>query len=74
MECGGAESEESGQLDVFGALKVQLKDKRTNLVFKNTKISLVKNGFIYKTLTTDKEGYFELLGIPIGEYEIVLEN
>ena len=59
---------------LWGGLKVQLKDKKTNLVLKNTKISLMQNKSIYKTLTTDDEGYFELLEIPIGDYEIVLEN
>ena len=68
------ESDESGQLDVRGGLKVQLKDKKTNNVLKNTKISLKQNDSIYKTLTTDDEGYFELMEIPIGEYEIILEN
>ena len=41
---------------------------------KNTKISLMQNDAIYKTLTTDEDGYFELMEIPIGEYEIILEN
>lgn len=57
-----------------GGLKVQLKDKKTNIVLRNTKISLKQNDSIYKTLTTDENGYFELMEIPIGEYEIVLEN
>ena len=74
VECDGVESEESAQLDVRGGLKVQLKDKKTNNVLKNTKISLKQNDSIYKTLTTDDEGYFELMEIPIGEYEIILEN
>ena len=74
VECDGTESKESGQLDVRGGLKVQLKDKKTNIVLRNTKISLKQNDSIYKTLTTDENGYFELMEIPIGEYEIVLEN
>ena len=73
-ECSGAESEESGQLDVRGGLKVQLKDKKTNIVLRNIKISLKQNDSIYKTLTTDENGCFELMEIPIGEYEIILEN
>ena len=74
IECGGEKSAESGQLDIRGGLKVQLKDKKSNTVLKNTKISLMQNDSIYKTLTTDEDGYFELMEIPIGEYEIILEN
>ena len=72
--CDGEKSAESGQLDVRGGLKVQLKDKKSNIVLKNTKISLMQNDSIYKTLTTDEDGCFELMEIPIGEYEIILEN
>ncbi|MBE6361589.1 MAG: carboxypeptidase-like regulatory domain-containing protein [Treponema bryantii] len=74
IEYNGLESDKSGQLDVSGGLKVQLKDKKTNELLKNVKISLKQNDSIYKTLTTDENGYFELMEIPIGEYEIVLEN
>ena len=74
IECGGEKSAESGQLDIRGGLKVQLKDKKSNTVLKNTKISLMQNDSIYKTLTTDEDGCFELMEIPIGEYEIILEN
>lgn len=74
VEWDGVESEESGQLDVMGGLKVQLKDKNTNTLFKNAKVSLKMNDSIYKTLKTDENGYFELIEIPIGKYEIVLEN
>ena len=74
VECDGVESEESGQLDVMGGLKVQLKDKNTNTLFNNAKVSLKMNDSIYKTLKTDENGYFELIEIPIGKYEIVLEN
>ena len=73
-ECDGVESDESGQLDVRGGLKVQLKDEKTNIVLRNTKISLKQNDSIYKALTTDENGCFELMEIPIGEYEIILEN
>ena len=74
VECDGEKSAEIGQLDVRGGLKVQLKDKKSNIVLKNTKISLMQNDSIYKTLTTDEDGCFELMEIPIGEYEIILEN
>ena len=74
VESSGVKSEESGQLDVRGGFKVQLKDKNTNIVLRNTKISLKQNDSIYKNLTTDENGYFELMEIPIGEYEIILEN
>ena len=73
-ESSGVKSEESGQLDVTGGLKVQLKEKKTNAILKNIKISLKQNDSIYKTLTTDENGCFELMEIPIGEYEIILEN
>jgi len=59
---------------LWGGLKVQLKDKNTNTLFKNAKVSLKMNDSIYKTLKTDENGYFELIEIPIGKYEIVLEN
>ena len=74
VECDGTKSEESGQLDVTGGLKVQLKENKTNAILKNIKISLKQNVSIYKTLTTDENGCFELMEIPIGEYEIILEN
>ena len=74
VECDGEKSTESGQLDVRGGLKVQLKDKKTNTILKNTKISLMQNDAIYKALITDEDGCFELMEIPIGEYEIILEN
>ena len=74
VECDGTKSEESGQLDVTGGLKVQLKENKTNAILKNIKISLKQNDSIYKTLTTDENGCFELMEIPIGEYEIILEN
>ena len=74
VECGGATSGESGVLEVRGGLKVQLKDKKTNTLLKNIKISLKQHGSIFKTLTTDENGYFELMEIPVGEYEIVLED
>ena len=32
VECDGEKSTESGQLDVRGGLKVQLKDKKTNTI------------------------------------------
>ena len=74
VECDGEKSAESGQLDVRGGLKVQLKDKKSNTILKNTKISLMQNDAIYKALITDEDGCFELMEIPIGEYEIILEN
>ena len=74
VECDGTKSEESKLLDVRGGFKVQLKDKNTNIVLRNTKISLKQNDSIYKNLTTDENGYFELMEIPIGEYEIILKN
>ena len=74
VECGGATSGESGVLEVWGGLKVQLKDKKTNTLLKNVKISLKQHGSIFKTLTTDENGCFELMEIPVGEYEIVLED
>lgn len=40
----------------------------------NAKVSLKMNDSIYKTLKTDENGYFELIEIPIGKYEIVLES
>ena len=73
-ESSGVKSEESGQLDVTGGLKVQLKEKKINAILKNIKISLKQNDSIYKTLTTDENGCFELMEIPIVEYEIILEN
>ena len=74
VECAGVTSGESGVLEVRGGLKVQLKDKKTNTLLKNVKISLKQHGSIFKTLTTDENGYFELMEIPVGEYEIVLED
>ena len=43
-------------------------------IWPNIKISLKQHSSIFKTLTTDENGYFELMEIPVGEYEIVLED
>ena len=50
VECGGATSGESGVLEVRGGLKVQLKDKKTNTLLRNVKISLKQHGRFLKLL------------------------
>ena len=47
---------------------------KTGAVLRNTRISLIKNDTVYKTVCTDSNGYFELLDIPIGIFEIKQEN
>ena len=74
VECGGATSGESGVLEVRGGLRVLVKTSKTGAVLRNTRISLIKNDTVYKTVCTDSNGYFELLDIPIGIFEIKQEN
>ncbi len=74
VECGGATSGESGVLEVRGGLRVLVKTSKTGAVLRNTRISLIKNDTVYKTVCTDSNGYFELLDIPIGIFEIKQET
>ena len=74
VECGGATSGESGVLEVRGWIKTQFKDKRTGQLLSNRKyIIYLFDGSTIKGIT-DENGYFELMEIPVGEYEIVLED
>ena len=74
IECGGIRSKESGLLAVRGGLQVIVKDAQSNAPLKNTKISILQNGFMYKTVETDDKGYFELFDIPIGKFEVKPES
>ena len=74
IECGGIRSKESGLLAVRGGLQVIVKDAQSNAPLKNTKVSILQNGFMYKTVKTDDKGYFELFDIPIGKFEVKPES
>ena len=74
IECGGIRSKESGLLAVRGGLQVIVKDAQSNAPLKNTKVSILQNGFMYKTVETDDKGYFELFDIPIGKFEVKPES
>ena len=74
IECGGIRSKESGLLTVRGGLQVIVKDAQSNAPLKNTKVSILQNGFMYKTVETDDKGYFELFDIPIGKFEVKPES
>ena len=74
IECGGIRSKKSGLLAVRGGLQVIVKDAQSNAPLKNTKVSILQNGFMYKTVETDDKGYFELFDIPIGKFEVKPES
>ena len=70
VECDGAESEESGQLDVMGWIKTQFKDEITGEILTNKKyIIYLLDGSIISG-KTNSNGYIELKDLKQGEYFI----
>ena len=56
-ECSGAESEESGQLDVRGWIKARILDKKNKRPVKNMPYKIYYDDGTKETGTTDGEGY-----------------
>jgi len=70
VECGGAASEESGQLDVMGWIRTQFKDKRTGKPIANKKYTIYLSDEIEINGTTDSDGLVEQKDLKMGEYYI----
>ena len=70
VACGGEKSTESGQLDVRGWIKVQLKDKKTGYTLSNAKYTIyLLDGSEIKG-TSDNDGIVYLDNIKFGKYFI----
>ena len=74
VECGGATSGESGVLEVRGGLRVVLKNQETHEILGNKRISLWREDEKILETRTDSEGYFEVIGIGIGEVTVTGEE
>ena len=74
VECGGATSGESGVLEVRGGLRVVLKNQETHEILGNKRISLWREDEKILETRTDSEGYFEVIGIGIGEFTVTVEE
>ena len=70
VDCDGAESEESGQLDVMGWIKTQFRDRRTGEPIANRKYIIYLSDDTAKTGTTDSEGFVYEKDLKHGEYYI----
>ena len=74
VDCDGAESEESGQLDVMGWIKRQLKDKQSGRPLKNLKYKiLTTDNKILFTGVTDENGFLEWKNIKNSNFSIIFE-
>ena len=70
VECESVESEESGQLDVMGWIKKQLKDRKTGTILSNTKYTIyLLDGSEIKGIS-DNDGILYLDNLKIGKYFI----
>lgn len=74
MECGGVTSEESGQLDVMGWIKFQLKEDESDRVMSNMPIRIVKEDGTFIRCKSDENGYVYLKDLPYGRYSIEMDN
>ena len=70
VECDGVESDESGQLDVRGWIKTQLKDKKTGIILSNTKYTIYLLDGTEKKGISDNDGIVYLDNLKIGKYFI----
>ena len=74
VECDGTKSEESGQLDVRGWIKRQLKDKQSGRPLKNLKYKiLTTDNKILFTGVTDENGFLEWKNIKNSNFSIIFE-
>ena len=70
VECDSVESDESGQLDVMGWIKTQLKDKKTGIILSNTKYIIYLLDGTEKKGISDNDGIVYLDNLKIGKYFI----
>lgn len=74
VECDGATSEESGQLDVMGWIKVQYVDEETGMPLENKKyIIYLLNGTCISG-NTDEKGFLKEENLAIGKYFITFKD
>ena len=71
VECDGAESGESGQLDVKSGIRFLLQNKRNGKLLKKIPYLILKNKEVIYKGRTDENGYAEVLDLEIGTYYIV---
>ena len=71
VECDGAESEESGQLDVKSGIRFLLQNRRNGKLLKKIPYLILKNKEVIYKGRTDENGYAEVLDLEIGTYYIV---
>ena len=71
IECDGAESEESGQLNLKSGIRFLLQNKQNGKLLKNLPFLILKNEKIIYKSKTDENGYAELLDLEIGAYYII---
>ena len=73
VECGGATSEESGQLDVRGWIKVQILYQGTQTPALNHIYRIKQQDSIIAQGVTDENGFIFVSFLDIGDYEIEVE-
>ena len=71
VECDGAESEESGRLDVKSGIRFLLQNKQNGKLLKKIPYLILKNKEVIYKGRTDENGYAEVLELEIGTYYIV---
>ncbi len=74
VECGGAMSEESPQLDVMGWIRTQYVDKKTGKPISNRKYIVYLLDGSTKVGITNADGYVEENDLKHGEYFIVFKD
>ena len=74
VECDSVKSEESGQLDVRGWIKRQLKDKQSGRPLKNLKYKILTtdNKILFMGVT-DENGFLEWKNIKNSNFSIIFE-
>ena len=73
VECDGVESEESGQLDVRGWIKFQLKETESDRIFSNVPVRILKEDGTIIKCKSDENGYVYLKDLLFGKYSIELD-
>ena len=74
VECDGAESEESGQLDIMGWIRTQFINKYNKKPLRNMNYEIrASNGSLIKG-KTDKNGFIELGNLKFYKYSIRFED
>ena len=72
VEADGVISDESGQLDVMGWIKFQLKEIESNRLFSNVPVKILKEDGTFIKSISDENGYVYLKDLLFGKYSIEL--